>query len=357
MAEVAKVTEADLARVALLADLLPDQLATLAAACQPAQLQHGDTLKLLQGGFCFILSGSLLLLPPEENWPERRMRTHVAILRAGDHIGALWAEGEFPGVLEAITDTRVAILERDAMRRFVTDWPEFLERISEDQEVRALSWLRELMLARALNADTDRVLRRIEMVTRGLLQAQLVGAEEKELVQRKFVAERLPEKRYITDCLHIEQAYLVPDDEAISEDRIRRIGPCKESGGKGRLRYTRTRRYELGGGHRRELTEILSEAEYYLLLRQITGRPIRKKRYVLRMAGGVQHEGIKATADVFEAPAKAVELLKGRVLIEVSASDEAILKGFDPAKAFPGIGELEEVTGDERYQNRALSEA
>ena len=356
-----RITEAELARVSLLADLLPDQLAALASACQPGNLKQGDSCELPRGGFCFVLSGALHLLPPEEGWPERHMRTPVVTLHAGDHIGALWADEGLPGIVEAITDARLAILERDVMRRFVADWPEFLERVSAALENRAMTWLRELMLAQALNADTDRVLRRIETVTRGLLRAQLVGGEGKELVQRKFLAEHLPEKRYLVGCTIIEQGYLPPEDDEISEDRIRRVEPCAEGGseGSGQVRHVRTRRYELGNGRRRELAETLGEAEYYAFRRRIIGKMVLKKRWRLRVASASSGVGadIKATADVFEAPARALELLKGRVLLEVSAPDEASLKDFDPARAFPGIGEYTEVTGDKRYQNRVLSEA
>lgn len=146
-------------------------------------------------------------------------------------------------------------------------------------------------------------------------------------IERKFLLRSEPE--WLAGCRsqHLEQGYLVLGDEA--EVRVRLIDDGREA----ELTVKR------GHGRDREETEIELVGEQAELLWPATeGRRVRKRRYRCEREEGVFE------VDVYERE------LEGLITCEIEFQDRGAAEAFEPPE---WLGP--ELTGDDRYANRALA--
>lgn len=148
-------------------------------------------------------------------------------------------------------------------------------------------------------------------------------------VERKFLIESEPEWLSGYPCERIEQGYLVLSEEG--EARVRLIDGGREAS----LTVKR------GHGRSRSETEIeLIGSQADGLWPATEGRRVRKRRFRVEADEGVYE------LDVFEGE------LTRLITCEIEFADEDAAKCFQPPE---WVGA--ELTGDERYENRALATA
>ncbi len=143
-------------------------------------------------------------------------------------------------------------------------------------------------------------------------------------IERKFLADRLPDDLMSYPSRTIEQGYL-------STDPVIRI---RKDNDKYELTYK-----SKGFMTRQEYNLPLTEEAYRHLLPKIDGRLIQKTRYMVPLG-----QGLTAEVDIFRGG------LEPLILVEVEFRDEPSAKKFLPP---PWFGE--DVTFSERYHNSALS--
>ncbi len=336
-----KVKISSLEQMDLLSDLLPEQLNIIAERAQLFRFKRAQQIDITGAYFCFIIEGDVEVVPASGEDPATLVR--ASQIGTGGHFGSIWIKA-LKSKLHPLTPGSMAVLPSSFMRTIMNDWPELMENFARITENENNLLVLQLLVERAKLADTDRILGRIENVTNMLVQGGIGGAEIPQIVQHKFVIDKLPELQ--ADIVEIEQGYLAPDP-GIDEDRIRRV--VKD----GQFKYVRTRRV-VSAGTRREFSDTLDSLTYEELVGKLVGRLIQKKRWTIACNGKLKVLD-KLTIDQFIAPQKALDLMKGKYLLEISAGEENALTRFDLKKQLSLSGRIMDVSDNKEYSNKRLS--
>ncbi|MCP4182922.1 MAG: hypothetical protein GY761_06345 [Hyphomicrobiales bacterium] len=336
------VTIDSLAQMTLLDGLLPEQLALIAEKSKLVRFSRGKTINITGAFFCFIIEGNLELISMIDN--NTATGIHAGELGPGMHFGSVWSHETLKSTIIPLGTGNMAVLPSFFMRTVFNDWPELMESYARHSERKINQLVDDLLIAKAKLANTNRVLSRIERVSDMLVQGGVGGHEIPQIIQQKFLIDKLPSSA--SDEIDIEQGYLQPD-LGIDEDRIRRIV------GAGQTRYLRTRRM-VSGSTRREFADTLDSLTYEELKGKMVGELVQKKRWKIPLPSSAAAID-QITVDQFSAPQKALNLMKNRFLLEISANNEDALNSIDIKKQFSVSGKVQNVTDNKEYSNKHLS--
>jgi len=261
-------------------------------------------------------------------------------LKAGDWWGKIWSQ---PNVdhrsdlaVMAIGPGRLGVMYASRMRRFLSDWPEVAQAALKMLSNRQLEMQFEMFQQQVKIADTDRILKKIEDVTKLLMQGGVGGQKLNETLQRKFRLSSVPNLN--SSQVEIEQFYIKTDVE-ISEDRVRSVSNGSTT------TNIRTQRIE-ADGLRREFKSEIGWDEYLTLKLRKSGELIKKTRYKLKDSAGAE----AIVIDEFQEPISDLIVMEADFL---SAEDAATWE--PPSELQSGV--VEEVSDRAEFSNKNIAGA